>query len=337
MNSRTGAPDSPEFTLGHILVVDDDPEIRRLLGQMLRPAGYLVHEYATAAEGVAAIRTDCPDVVLLDLDLPDRSGHDVLEEIRSDPVTRLLPVVMLTGHAERHQKIRALRQGVTDFIAKPFAPEELLPRVRSLVTLKQFADEFEHAERVILTLARTIDARDPHTAGHSGRVAEYADRLALRMGLDTAARSEMRRGALFHDIGKIVIPDSILRKPGILTAEERVVIEQHPAMGQELLSPMLTMRKILPVVSGHHERLDGSGYPAGLSGSEIPTPVRIVTVADIYDALTSDRPYRPARTREAAFEILADGVEKGWWDGDVVRELRAAAAAAELPVRGAGE
>ncbi len=330
MNSQTDAPGPAGFSLGHVLVVDDDPEIRRLLGQMLRPAGYLVHEYGTAGEGLLAIRTDCPDLVLLDLELPDRSGHDVLEEIRSDPVTRLLPVVMLTGHAGRHEKIRALREGVTDFIAKPFSPEELLPRVRSLVTLKQFADEFEHAERVILTLARTIDARDPYTAGHSGRVAEYADRLALRIGLDTAVRSEMRRGALFHDIGKIVIPDAILHKPGALTPEERGVVEQHPSMGEELLSPMLTMRKILPVVSGHHEKLDGSGYPAGLSGSEIPTTVRIVTVADIYDALTSDRAYRQARKRETAFEILVDGVEKGWWDGDVVRELRAAAAAGEL-------
>ena len=181
MSSRPdAAPARPDFSLGRVLVVEDDPDIRRLLGHLLRPAGYLVEETGTAGEGLAALRAKCPDLVLLDLELPDRNGHEVLEEIRSDPATRLLPVVVLTGHAERHEKIRALREGVTDFIAKPFAPEELLPRVRSLVMLKQFADEFEHAERVILTLARTIDARDPYTAGHSGRVAEHADRLALR-------------------------------------------------------------------------------------------------------------------------------------------------------------
>ena len=155
---------------------------------------------------------------------------------------------MLTGAASPAEKIRAQAVGVTDFISKPFSPEELVPRVRALVMLKLFADEHEHAEHVILTLAKTIDARDPYTAGHSGRVAEYADRVADRMGLDAAARTDMRRGALFHDLGKIVIPDAILRKPGTLTAEERSVIEEHPTVGHELLLPMRTMRKTLPVV-----------------------------------------------------------------------------------------
>ena len=139
--------------------------------------------------------------MLLDLHLPDRSGHEVLESIRADPATRLLPVVMLTGMATASEKMRAQSEGVTDFIPKPFSQEELLPRVRALVMLKLFADEHEHAEHVILTLAKTIDARDPYTAGHSGRVAEYADRIAARMGLDAAARNDMRRGALFHDLG----------------------------------------------------------------------------------------------------------------------------------------
>jgi putative two-component system response regulator len=268
------------------------------------------------------VRLDPPDLVLLDLHLPDRSGHDVLEEIRAEPATRLLPVVMLTGNASPAEKIRAQAEGVTDFISKPFSPEELMPRVRALVMLKQFADEHEHAEHVILTLAKTIDARDPYTAGHSGRVAEYADRVAARMGLDAAARSDMRRGALFHDLGKIVIPDAILRKPGALTPAERAVIEEHPTVGHELLLPMKTMRKTLPIVYHHHERLDGSGYPEGASGAAISMSVRIVTIADIFDALTTDRAYRGALTLETAFEILQDGVTRGWWDSDAVDELR---------------
>ena len=306
-----------------IFVVDDDEQIRQLLSRLLTPAGYTVEEFGTAAEVLDRIRVEAPDLVLLDLGLPDLSGHDVLESIRADPATRLLPVVMLTGMGTTAEKRKAQSEGVTDFLSKPFSPEELLPRVRALVMLKQFADEHEHAERVILTLAKTIDARDPYTAGHSGRVAEYADRIAARMGMDAAVRNDMRRGALFHDLGKIVIPDAILRKPGILTAEEREVIEQHPVVGHDLLSPMRTMRKTLPIVFHHHERLDGSGYPEGLSGPAIPMSVRIVTIADIFDALTTDRAYRGALGVPTAFEILTDGVTRGWWDRDGVEELRA--------------
>ncbi|HTD53463.1 MAG TPA: response regulator, partial [Thermoanaerobaculia bacterium] len=236
-------------------MVDDDPDIRRLLRLLLAAAGYEIVEFPLVAGVLDRIRADSPDLVLLDLQLPDGNGHEVLEAIRSDPGTRLLPVVMLTGLATKEQKIRASREGVTDFISKPFSAEELLPRVRSLVQLKHFADEHEHAERVILTLAKTIDARDPYTAGHSGRVAEYADRIGQRMGIDPSIRLDMRRGALFLDLGKIVIPDQILHKRGSLTPEERRVVEQHPVVGHELLTPMKTMRKTLPVVRSHHEKL----------------------------------------------------------------------------------
>jgi putative two-component system response regulator len=306
-----------------ILVVDDDEQLRAYLRRLLARSDYRVEEAATADEAIAQVRANPPDLVLLDLQLPDRSGLEVLEFIRHEPATRLLPVVMLTGAASPAEKIRAQSEGVTDFLSKPFSPEELLPRVRALVMLKQFADEHEHAEHVILTLAKTIDARDPYTAGHSGRVAEYADRVAARLGLDAAARTDMRRGALFHDLGKIVIPDAILRKPGALSAEERAVVEEHPTVGHELLLPMRTMRKTLPVVYSHHERLDGSGYPEGISGDAIPMSVRVVTVADIFDALTTDRAYRVALSLDTAFEILFDGVRRGWWDKDAVENLRA--------------
>jgi putative two-component system response regulator len=325
MSSRdTNIP--PDSSAGRIFVVDDDADIRRLLRLLLAAAGYEVVEFPLVTGVLDRIRADSPDLVLLDLQLPDGNGHDVLEAIRSDPETRLLPVVMLTGLATKEQKIRASREGVTDFISKPFSAEELLPRVRSLVQLKHFADEHEHAEHVILTLARTIDARDPYTAGHSGRVAEYADRLGQRMGVAPSIRLDMRRGALFHDLGKIVIPDLILHKRGPLTPEERRVVEQHPVVGRELLSPMKTMRKTLSVVHSHHEKLDGSGYPDGLSGDDIPLTVRIVTVSDIFDALTHDRAYRPALKLETAFEILQEGVTKNWWDPTVFDELRGSVA-----------
>jgi cyclic di-GMP phosphodiesterase len=307
---------------GHILIVEDDPGVRRILHRCLELSGYTVDESGSAAEALDRIRAGFYDLVILDLVLPDRSGHEVLEAIRSDPATRLLPVVMLTGAGTTEEKIRAYREGATDFLPKPFAPEELIPRVRSLVLLKQFADEHEHVDKVFLSLAITIDARDSFTAGHSGRVADFADGIAARMKLDHAARLEIRRGALFHDLGKIVIPDSVLSKPGVLTPEERQIIERHPVAGHEVLSPMRTMGRILPIVYHHHERLDGSGYPDGISGSAITLPIRIVTVSDVFDALTSTRAYRDAHTTATAFEVLDDGVRQGFWDGDVVDELR---------------
>jgi putative two-component system response regulator len=311
-----------EPSAGSIFIVDDDAAIRTLLRKLLSPGGYRVEEFELAEPALARIRDEPPDLVLLDLQLPDLSGHEVLEAIRLDPTTRLLPVVMLTGQGSREDKIRATGEGVSDFLTKPFSAEELLPRVRSLVMMKHFADEHEHAEHVILTLAKMIDVRDPYTAGHSGRVAEYADRIAQRMGVDAVSRLEMRRGALFHDLGKIVISDDILHKPGPLTPEERRVVQQHPVVGRDLLAPMRTMRKTLPVVYSHHEKLDGSGYPEGLVGSAIPLTVRIVTVADVFDALTHDRSYRDALKLDTAYEILYEGVRKSWWDGMVLEELR---------------
>jgi putative two-component system response regulator len=318
--------DGTQIPSARVFVIDDDPQVRSLLRTLLKSRGYGVEEFGAAEPGLERIRADPPDLVFLDLQLPDRSGHSVLEEIRSRPATRLLPVVMLTGFASSEEKVHAYELGVTDFLAKPFSPDELLPRVRSLVLLKLFADEHEHASQMLMTLARTIDARDPYTAGHSGRVAEFAELVALRMGVPAATRIDMRRGALFHDLGKIVIPDGVLLKPGPLTVEERDIIQRHPVVGAELLAPMKTMLKTLPIVHSHHERLDGSGYPDGLNGDSLPRAVRIVTVCDIFDALTTTRAYRSALSQEEAYDILSDGVRRGWWDGEVLRELQAAVA-----------
>jgi putative two-component system response regulator len=331
LNSPADRSTGPESASGRVVIIDEDADVRRILRKLLTDSKYGVEEFREAEPGLARIREAPPDLILMDLRQPDRDGHEVLEEIRSDPRTRLLPVVMLTESATPDDKIRALGAGVTDFVAKPFSLEELLPRIRSLVILKQFADEHEHAEHVILTLARTIDARDPHTSGHSGRVAELADRVAQRIGLAASARSDMRRGALFHDLGRIVVPDAILHKPGKLTDEERRIVEEHPVVGRELLAPMLTMARSLPIVYSHHERLDGSGYPEGISGDAIPIAVRIVTICDAYDALTHDRSYREALSVALALEVLEEGVRKSWWDRDAVRVLRALTEESVLP------
>src|SRR5712692_2347861 len=314
---------APETSAGRIFVVDDDANSRRMLRSLLARAGYEVVEFPLVAGVLDRARAEMPDLVLLDPLLPDGSGHEVLEAIRADPATRLLPVVMLTGLATKEQKLQASKDGVTEFIPKSFSARELLPRLRSLVLLKKLADEHDETERMLLTLAMTIDARDPYTAGHSKRVAEYADRISLRMGLDPALRLDTRRGALFHDLGKVVIPDHIEQKQGSLTPAERKIVEQHPSAGYDLLAPMRTMNRILSVVLSHHERLDGSGYPNGLSGAAIPMTVRIVSVSDIFDALTHDRAFREALSVETAYKMLYEELQKGWWDPLVVEALRA--------------
>lgn len=312
----------PDESAGRVFVVDDDDQVRGLMRRLLTRAGYTVEEFAVGATALDAIRERPPDLVLLDLMLPDASGNDILAQIRENPSTRLLPVVMMTGHGTRDDRLRAQRTGVTDFLAKPVAADELLPRVKSLVLLKHFADEHEHAEQVILMLAKTIDARDSYTAGHSGRVAQYACDVAERLGQKPAEIEDIRRGALFHDIGKIVVPDSVLKKVGPLTAEERLTINQHPVAGCELLSGMKTMRRILPIVYHHHERLDGSGYPDGISGGDIPQVVRIVSVANVFDVLTTTRAYRPAMTFEQAWNVIDEDVARGRLDPDLVKALK---------------
>jgi cyclic di-GMP phosphodiesterase len=199
-------------------------------------------------------------------------------------------------------------------VAKPFAAEELLARLKSLVRMKRFTDALEHAEHVIVALARAIDARDPYTAQHSERVSTYAGRLGAAIGLKDLDLEAVRRGGLFHDIGKIAVRDAVLLKAARLTPEEFAEIRRHPVVGRELLSGMKTLAFALDVVYGHHERLDGSGYPDGVAGESIPLTARVTTIADIYDALTTARVYRAALTRTDALAIMETEARRGWWD-----------------------
>lgn len=309
-----------------VLVVDDEEPVRRLLRSLLERNGFRVREAASVAEAEEVLPRLTPDVVILDVNMPGRSGHDLLRKLRSTPATRLLPVVMLTGAATRERRLAAYEEGVTDFISKPFSPDELLARVRSVVRMKRCTDALENAENaenVIVGLSKTIDARDPYTLHHSEGVAFYAGRLAEAVGLTGIDLAAVRRGGLFHDIGKIAVRDAVLLKPGRLTPEEFAEIQRHPLEGRRLLEGMKTLGYVLDVVAYHHERFDGSGYPEGRSGEAIPLAARVTTFADIYDALTTPRPYRPAMSRDEALAVMTEEVDRGWWDPRLFREFRA--------------
>ncbi len=290
--------------------------------RLLRPMGHALEEASSAEEAHEKLQASPPDLVFLDMQLPGKSGHELLAEIRADPRTRLVPVVMITGAATHETKLKAIEAGVTDFIAKPFSSEELAARARALLELKFVTDALEDAEQVIVLLARTIDARDRYTYGHSARVSLYSGLLGERIGLAGRPLATVRRGGLFHDFGKIAVRDAVLLKPGKLTPEEYAEVQRHPSEGRNLLRNMKTLLDAMPVVYHHHERMDGSGYPDGLAGEAIPITARVTTVADVFDALTTARVYRGALSREESLGIMADEVRKGWWDGRLLEEFR---------------
>lgn len=305
-----------------ILVVDDEEAIRAGLQTLLERTGYKVRTAQDGAGALAECAAFHPDLILLDVMMPERDGFDVCRDIKSHAETRLIPVVLITGLSEKSDRIRGIEAGADDFLSKPIDVSELDARVRSLLRLKSFTDELEHAESVLFTLALSIESRDPYTHGHCTRLAEFSSRLGERLGLPEDDITALRRAGVVHDIGKVIVPDSVLLKPGPLTPEERTVVKRHAEAGEHICSPLKSFRSVLPIIRHHHERWDGSGYPDGLRGDEIPLLARILQIADVYDALTTKRPYRGALPQQQAWEILQAEVNRNWWDANMVREFR---------------
>ena len=290
----------PETLSGTILVADDERGNRELFSEILRAYGFDVVCAEDGEQALALLRSRPIDLALLDVMMPRRSGYAVCRAAKSQPETRLIPVVLCTGLDSREDRLQGIECGADDFLNKPVDQEELLARVRTLVRLKHFTDELESAETVLTTLALSIEAKDPYTGGHCQRLAQYSVALAEQFGLPEAQRLALRRASTVHDIGKVAVPESILLKPGPLTPEERKVMEQHVLVGERICAPLKSFRDVLPIIRHHHERMDGSGYPDGLSGEQIPIAARIFAVVDVHDALISPRPFRPAWTKPAA-------------------------------------
>lgn len=304
-----------------ILVVDDEEANRNLLREILRPLGYQVREAADGEEALAAVAECAPDLVLLDLMMPRRNGYDVCRELKSDPRTRLVPIIILTTLEQLQDKIKAIDLGADDFLNKPFHTVELTARVRSLLSLKHFTDEFELASKVLRSIALVVEGRDRYTGDHCKRLGEYAVRIGKTLGLGQEDLETLWLGGIFHDLGKIAVSDLVLNKPAPLTAEEFALMKTHPAVGADLCGAMRTMQRVIPLIRHHHEKLDGSGYPDGLAGEDVPLLVRIITAVDVYDALATARPYRKALPHETCMTILRDEAARGWWDRDIVEIL----------------
>ena len=305
-----------------ILIVDDDESIRDVLGELLQREGY---ELAFAQDGEECLEVYerfQPDVVLLDVVMPRKNGFEVCRILKHRPESRLVPVVLVTGLSQIEDRVRGLESGADDLLIKPFDRTELLARVRSLLVMKTYTDELEQAADALFMLARVIEGKDPFTQGHCDRVADYAVRLGVRVGCTEEELSALRIGGVLHDIGKVVIPESVLLKKGQLSDAEWQLVRQHPVVGEQLCAPLTSLRPVLPIIRHHHERFDGSGYPDGLKGASIPLVARVFQIGDIYDALTTQRPYKAALTRSQAMEIMQEHVNQGWLDPSLLAQFR---------------
>ena len=301
-----------EIHKSKVLVVDDDKSLRRGMTFLLQKEGYATLEAADGREALAKIASSDPDLVLLDLMMPEINGLEVCRRIKLDENTRLIPVIMITAVDNQNEKIRSIEAGADDFLNKPVDLEELRARTRSLLRMKRLNDLLDKADTVIAALANAIEAKDKYTEGHNDRVSRLAVMLGGEVGLARRELDLVRMAGILHDIGKIGIPDSVLNKNGPLEEQEFVMIKSHPSQGEKILRPLRSVKEIIDVVLYHHERFDGRGYPKGLAGESIPLFARIVAIADSFDAMTTDRPYRKAFTRQEAVAELNKGAGSMW-------------------------
>ncbi len=296
-----------------VLLVDDDEQVIDILKRILKSSENIdIITCNNLSKAKQILETIDVHLLVIDYNLPDGNGIDFVESIRAEVNgTKYLPVIMLSGEGNT-VKLSALKKGVNMFLNKPFNGQELLAIVNNLLALLDAYESLEQAQTIITALTKAVETRDSYTEGHSRRVADYSLMLYDEVGFGNfEERASLEIGCLLHDIGKLGTPDSILKSSNPLTPEERKEVEKHPMIGYEICKDLKNLQNTLPLIKSHHEKLDGLGYPDQLKKDEIPILVQMVSIADIYDALTSKRSYRTENSNEKAFEIMDKMVEKG--------------------------
>lgn len=302
-----------------ILILDSHEMNRRMLKAMLKTASYRIQECRTASEAMEILERENIDVIVLDLMLPEISGPDFCRWLKSNRRTKFIPILMLTSIQGVENEIHGISSGADEFLIKPVHPKLVRARIGAMLRTKTLIDSLEEAESILFALARAIEDRDKNTGSHCERLASYSVMLGGALGLTPLELTALYRGGFLHDIGKISVPDAILFKAGKLTPAEWEIMRKHTVQGEAICRHMKSLAPVLPIIRNHHEKWDGSGYPDGLKGEEIPLLARILQVVDIYDALTTARSYKPALPKEEALGLMLQEVECGWRDPDLVK------------------
>ncbi len=301
-----------------ILIVDSIDLNRRLLRAMLKAANYRILEAKRPSAAFGILEREKIDLVVVDMVMPEMTGPDFCRMLKNERKTQLLPILMTTSVQGVENEVAGIESGADEYLIKPLTPNLVRTRIRAMLRNKALIDSLEEAESILFALAQSVEHRDKYTGMHCERLATYSIALGQALGLPRQDQLALYRGGYMHDIGKISIPDAILFKRGLLTEEEWKTMRLHTIRGEEICRPMKTLAPVLPIIRSHHERWDGSGYPDGLRGEEIPLLARILQVADIYDALTTARPYKPAFSHQHAIEIMNEEARRGWRDPELV-------------------
>jgi putative two-component system response regulator len=305
----------------HIVAIDDEPSAIAVLKAACEIAGFNLSYANDPRTGLELVRQQEPDVVLLDVMMPEVNGFEVCAQLKNDPDTQLIPIIMITALDSRDDRIRGIEAGCDDFVSKPFDRLELTTRVRSLARLRRLTADLDDAEKILSSIAKNVEAKDENTGDHCDRLTRIGAAFGAYLGLPTPDIKALARAGILHDIGKIGIPDAVLLKKGKLDAEEWAIMQQHPVIGAELLAPLRSMRRVVPIVRHHHESWNGNGYPDGLAGEEIPLIARAFGLVDAFDALTTERPYKRALSVEETFEVLNKECVAGKWDPEMLKKF----------------
>ncbi len=295
-----------------VLIVDDDPRSRKLIEAYLFPQNYNLITAGDGTEALDKLKNNSVDLIVLDVMLPGISGYEVCKKVKSDSDLRLIPIIMMTSLDGKDDKIKGIQAGTDDFLTKPIDPQEITARVKSLLRVRHLNEQLEKVENILFTLAKALEAKDPYTEGHSERVTDFAKRLAKEIGLSKESQELLDKAGKMHDIGKVGVPETILNKPGPLTKDEFNYIKKHVVLSEKICDPLRSMREILGIIRHHHENFNGKGYPDGLSGDKIPLEARILSIADAYDAMSSDRPYRKKLPKSEVIKRLKEGAGTQW-------------------------
>ena len=319
-DSTESPGDATELT--RVLVADDNSTVRKILRHTFNSLGWETLEANDGREALERARArPFPHAMVVDLRLSKIDGYQVCRTLKSDDRYQMIPIVVTTSLDGPEEKLRAMEAGADDFLTKPINRADLMVRLRSLLRIHRFNQELIGAEAVALALARAVAAKDGYAHSHVEKVSAYSVEFGRSLGLDAADLKIVKYGAILHNVGKIAIPDAVLEKSGPLTPREMAMFQQHPRVGCDICAPLKPLRPVLPIVRHHKEHWDGTGYPDGLRGEEIPLGAQIVGIVDVYAALTSDRPYRKAASREEAIAVLRAQAQEGCHDPELVEKF----------------